>query len=58
MNKRIYETDDDYILDILEDEEERLIEKLIEILPEEIRHLFYRYLTVRATIKKIKAKIA
>lgn len=56
--KKNYETDDDYILDVLEDEEERLMDELIEVLPEKTRYLFLRYLAVKDTIEKIKSKIA
>jgi hypothetical protein len=56
--KKIYETDNDYILDVLEDEAERLMDKLIEILPEKTRYLFFRYLAVKDTIERIKSKIA
>ncbi|AQS10547.1 hypothetical protein CLOBY_26920 [Clostridium saccharobutylicum] len=56
MNKKTHETDEDYILDVLEDEEERLMDKLIEILPEKTRYSFFRYLSVKDTINKIKCK--
>jgi hypothetical protein len=58
MKKRIYKTNEDYILDVLEEEEERLLERLGEILPEEIRYLFYRYISIKDTINKIRSKIA
>jgi hypothetical protein len=56
MKNRIYQTDNEYLIDILEDEEERLIDKLGGILPIEIRCLFYRYIAVKDTIEKIKSK--
>jgi hypothetical protein len=55
--KRNYETDMDYILEILEDDEERVFNKLVEVLPIETRHLFFRYLSVINTINKMKTKI-
>jgi hypothetical protein len=58
MNKKTYETDNDYILDILQDEEERLMDELIEILPEETRYLFFRYLAVKDAIEEVRIKIA
>ncbi|WP_297425837.1 hypothetical protein [Clostridium sp.] len=58
MNKKSYETDNDYILDVLQDEEEILMDKLIEILPEKTRYLFFRYLAVKDTIEEIKSKIS
>ncbi len=51
-----YKIDDNYILDVLEDEEEKLLEKLGEILSEETRYLFYRYISVKDTIRKMKLK--
>jgi hypothetical protein len=56
--KKTYETDNDYILEVLEDEEERLINKLIDRLPEKTRYLFFRYLAVRDAIEKVKSQIA
>jgi len=58
MKTEDYKTNNDYILDILEDEEGRLIDKLGEILSEETRYLFYRYISVRDTINHIKSKTA
>jgi hypothetical protein len=56
MLKKNYENDEDYILEILEDEEERVFDKLVEVLPRETRHLFFRYLSVINTINKMKTK--
>ena len=56
MKKKIYKTKNDYILDILEDEEERLIDKLGEILSDETKYLFYRYISVRDSIDDIKSE--
>lgn len=58
MKRKLYETDNDYILDVLEEEEERLMSKLIEVLPEKTRYLFFRYLAVKNKVEKIKFKIA
>jgi len=58
MQNKIYETDNDYILDILEEEEERLINKLAGTLSEENKYLFYRYISARDTIESIKLKTA
>jgi hypothetical protein len=57
MRRKFYETDDEYILEILETEEERVFDKLVEVLPGETRHLFFRYLSVINTINKMKTKI-
>ena len=56
--EKLYETDNDYILDILEEEEERLMDVLIEMLPQKVRYLFFRYLAVRNMKEKLKSKIA
>jgi hypothetical protein len=58
MDKKNYETDNDYILDVLEDERERLMNKLIEILPEKTRYLFFRYLAVKDEMEKVKSQTA
>ena len=58
MREKTYKTNNDYILDILEDEEERLIDKLGEILSEETRYLLYRYISVKDTINYMKSKTA
>ncbi len=55
INMKLYEKDNEYILDVLEDEEDRLLEKLGEILSEETRYLFYRYVSVIETINCIKS---
>ncbi|MBY6851137.1 hypothetical protein HYH39_03210 [Clostridium botulinum] len=57
---KLYEKDNEYILDVLEDEEDeedRLLEKLGEILSEETRYLFYRYVSVIETINCIKSTL-
>lgn len=58
MNKRIYETDNDYILDVLEDEEERLLKELTNLLSGKTKYLFYKYVSVRDTMEDIKYKTA
>lgn len=57
MNKKNYETDDKYLLEILEDEEERLLGKLTNILSNETKYLFYKYVSVRDLMEDIKYKI-
>ncbi len=56
--EKIYKKNIEYILDVLEEEEERLIDKLGESLPYEVKYLFYRYISVRDTIEDMKSKIA
>lgn len=56
--EKTYENNEDYILDVLEEEEERLIKKLGSILPEETKYLFYRYISVRDVLDEIKPKTA
>ena len=58
MKKNFYKTNNEYLIDILEDEEERLIAQITENLPDKIRYLFYRYIAVKDTIEEIKSKIA
>ncbi|WP_160684279.1 hypothetical protein [Clostridium sp. C2-6-12] len=57
MEYRIYESDNEYILDVLEDEEERLREELGGIVCSKIKYLLYRYISVRDTMENIKSKI-
>ena len=57
MELRIYESDNEYILDGLEDEEERLREELGGIVCAKIKYLLYRYISVRDTMENIKSKI-
>lgn len=56
--EKTYKTDSDYILDILDEEEERLLEQLGELLSDETKYLFYRYISVINTIRKLKLKTA
>lgn len=58
MKNKIYGMNSDYILDVLEEEEEKLINKLGGALSEETKYLFYRYVSVRDVIEKIKLKTA
>ncbi|AGF56489.1 hypothetical protein B0P06_005242 [Clostridium saccharoperbutylacetonicum] len=51
-----YTNDSDYILEILEEEEERLLQKLGTKLYEDDKHLFFRYVSVRDTMEDIKLK--
>lgn len=53
-----YKTDSDYILDVLQDEEERLLEQLAEHLSDECKYLFYKYISVVNIIRKLKSKTA
>lgn len=46
----------EYILDVLEDERKRLLEDLNVKLSEETRYLFFRYISVKDEIAKIKLK--
>lgn len=57
MKERIYESDNEYILDVLEDEEERLRDELGKILCTKTKYFFYRYISVRDTMEDIKLKI-
>lgn len=55
---KIHEKDEEYILDILKEEEEKLTIKLGIDLNDYDRYLFFRYICVRDTIDKLKYKIA
>jgi hypothetical protein len=58
MGKRNYETDSDYILDILEKEEDRLLEEISEDLSPPFKFKFAKFLAVRNTIENINVKNA
>ncbi|MGN2368967.1 hypothetical protein ACTFJW_02775 [Clostridium cagae] len=52
--RKLHETNSGFYLDVLEDEEERLIDKLSDSLVGEDRYLFFRYVAVRDIMNKIK----
>ncbi|WP_252232741.1 MULTISPECIES: hypothetical protein [Clostridium] len=52
--RKLHETNSGFYLDVLEDEEERLIDKLSDILVGEDRYLFFRYVAVRDIMHEIK----
>ncbi|AGX43254.1 hypothetical protein [Clostridium saccharobutylicum] len=52
MSKK-YVNDEDYILEILEKEEDVLLENLCEKVPEELKHDFSKFLSIVNTIEKI-----
>lgn len=52
--RKLHETNDGFHLEILEDEEERLIGKLSDHLVGEDKYLFFRYVAVRDIMNKIK----
>ncbi|MFT8352506.1 hypothetical protein [Clostridium saccharoperbutylacetonicum] len=54
----LHKTDNEYILDVLLDEEERLMDKIADTLPDEFKYLVYRYLAVKDKIRKVKSKTA
>ncbi|MBN7576043.1 hypothetical protein C1H57_12360 [Clostridium sp. 2-1] len=58
MERNIYKTNNEYILDVLEEEEERLLDILGSILIGEDKYLFYRYISIRDTIDDIKSNKA
>lgn len=58
MEKRTYETDNDYILDILEKESDKLIEEIEDNLSPEFKYEFAKFLAVRNIIEKINVKNA
>ncbi|OSA95598.1 UNVERIFIED_ORG: hypothetical protein B2H98_10750 [Clostridium botulinum] len=52
--RKLHETNSGFYLDVLEDEEERLIDKLSDSLAGEDKYLFFRYVAVRDIMNKIK----
>lgn len=54
IRRKVHETNTGFYMDILEDEEERLISKLSDRLGEEEKYLFFRYIAVRDIMEKIK----
>lgn len=54
IEDKIYKSNNDYLLDILKDEEERLADKLGDILCGEIKYLFNRYISVRDIIEGLE----
>lgn len=53
MENRVCEKDEDYILEILEKEEDILLENLCEKVPNEIKHDFSKLLAIINTIENI-----
>lgn len=53
MGKKTYENDEDYILDILEKEEDTLLENLCEKVQGEIKNDFAKLLAIINTIESI-----
>lgn len=56
--KRTYETDDDYILDILEGVVDELTEELANNLPDNMQFEFAKFLAVRNAIENINTENA
>ncbi len=51
---KLHETNNEFYLDILEEEEERIINRLSENLNGKDKYLFFRYVAVRDIIQEIK----
>lgn len=58
MQKRTYETENDYILDVLEKEEDELVQHIYDDLPESIKFEFTKLLAIRNAIEVINIKYA
>jgi hypothetical protein len=56
MGRRGYENDDDFILDLLEEKEEEILERICKRVPKEISYDFSMLLAIRNTIEKIYHK--
>ncbi len=52
---KLYETDNEYILDVLQEEEDRLCDKLLNNLPDNMRFYFYKFIAVRNKIEKLNS---
>ncbi len=55
---KIYETHKEYILDVLEEEKERLTEKIIDVIPTEFEYTLNRLIEVIIEVAEINNKIA
>jgi len=58
MQERTYENDEDYILDILKQEEDRLMEEINDNLSSVFKFEFSKFLAVRNAIENINIKNA
>lgn len=56
MERKTYENDEDYILEVLEEEEDNLTEFMRNNLPDNLRFQFSKFIAVRNAIEKIKEK--
>lgn len=58
MNSIIHDTHNGYILDVLEDEQERLTEEILKSLPVELKYSFYRLVEVIIEKVELNNKLA
>lgn len=58
MQKRTYEINDDYILDVLEEEENELLKQISKNIPKTIEFKFAKYLAIRNKIEEINIENA
>ncbi|AJG98896.1 hypothetical protein LF65_02310 [Clostridium beijerinckii] len=56
MERKTYENDEDYILEVLEEEEDNLTEFMRNNLPDNLKFQFSKFIAVRNAIEKIKEK--
>lgn len=56
--KKIYDTPNEYVLEILEESEETVFEELYENIPEELRHQFNKYIEIHTFISEKQVEIA
>ncbi|WP_143316845.1 hypothetical protein [Clostridium sp. HBUAS56017] len=54
MLDKTYELDNNYILELLEEEEDKLIEQLCSVLPKDTLFIFSKFLAVESEIKRLK----
>jgi hypothetical protein len=53
MEKRLYETDNDYILDVLEDAANKSIDKIFDKIEGDARHEFSKLLAILDVLEEI-----
>lgn len=58
MQKRTYEKENDYILDVLEKAEDELVQHICDCLPQPIKFEFEKLLSIRNAIEAINVKYA
>lgn len=58
MRRKNYEMNNDYILDVLEEAENKLLNEIIKYIPKAVEFKFSKYLAVRNKIEEINIENA